>query len=173
MSFADQLKKARKKAGFTQKELAEKCGLATGTIQQYELGKRTPVPEAIAKIAIELNLGCSYTKDGEPYFYDLQEHSINKRINDVRANLNISSDGLFTGSDIIAEIIEEALEKEQMEEFSNRVRKNLPKDLGIPTANNISLLLDSFSKLNDLGKSKAIDQVELLTKIPEYRKDNE
>ena len=34
-------------------------------------------------------------------------------------------------------------------------------------------ILDHFQKLNDLGKNKAIEQVELLTKIPEYRKDNE
>ena len=32
----------RKKKGITQKVLAAKCNLATGTIQQYELRKRTP-----------------------------------------------------------------------------------------------------------------------------------
>lgn len=31
-----------------------------------------------------------------------------------------------------------------------------------------SLLFDSFSKLNTAGKKKSIEQVELLTKIPEY-----
>ena len=34
-------------------------------------------------------------------------------------------------------------------------------------------ILDHFQKLNDLGKNKAIEQVELLTKIPDYRKDKE
>ena len=34
-------------------------------------------------------------------------------------------------------------------------------------------VLDHFQKLNDLGKNKAIEQVELLTRIPEYRKDKE
>lgn len=69
MSFKDRLKQARKKSNLTQKELAQLSGLATGTIQQYELGKRVPVPEALAKIAAALNLGYSYTKTGEPYFY--------------------------------------------------------------------------------------------------------
>lgn len=69
MSFKDRLKEARKKSNLTQKELAQLSGLATGTIQQYELGKRVPVPEALAKIATALNLGYSYTKTGEPYFY--------------------------------------------------------------------------------------------------------
>ena len=31
----------------------------------------------------------------------------------------------------------------------------------------------AFEKLNDTGKEKAIEQVELLTKIPEYKKDPE
>lgn len=32
-------------------------------------------------------------------------------------------------------------------------------------------LINSFNQLNDSGQEKAIEQVELLTKIPEYRKD--
>lgn len=32
-------------------------------------------------------------------------------------------------------------------------------------------LTDSFSQLNDTGQNKAVEQVEMLTKIPEYRKD--
>ena len=32
-------------------------------------------------------------------------------------------------------------------------------------------LLTSFNILNNLGRNKAIEQVELLTKIPEYRKE--
>lgn len=34
-------------------------------------------------------------------------------------------------------------------------------------------MLDSFDKLNDTGQDKAIEQVELLTKIPEYQKKDE
>ena len=32
-------------------------------------------------------------------------------------------------------------------------------------------LLDSYRQLNDIGQDKAIEQVELLAKIPEYRKE--
>ena len=32
---------------------------------------------------------------------------------------------------------------------------------------------NAMKQLNDKGQSKAIEQVELLTKIPEYRKDTE
>ncbi len=40
--FSALLKKARKNAGLTQKELASILGVATGTVQQWELGTRFP-----------------------------------------------------------------------------------------------------------------------------------
>lgn len=51
MEIGDNIQKYRKLKGLTQKELAEKAGLATGTIQQYELKKRNPKFETLCKIA--------------------------------------------------------------------------------------------------------------------------
>ena len=34
-------------------------------------------------------------------------------------------------------------------------------------------IINKMKKLNDFGQDKAIEQVDLLTKIPEYRKDTE
>ena len=50
------MQKIRKEKGYTQKQLAEKCGMATGTIQQYELNKREPRREQLQKIATALNV---------------------------------------------------------------------------------------------------------------------
>lgn len=88
MSFSENLQAARKKRRYTQEKLAKKSGLATGTIQRYELGTRSPKKETVAKIAEALNLGYGYSKDGEPYFYDFvdtvpqKEHEENQRFND-------------------------------------------------------------------------------------------
>lgn len=54
MSIGQLIRDARKRAGLTQKELAEKAGIATGTIQQYELGKRQPRLVQLEKIAFAL-----------------------------------------------------------------------------------------------------------------------
>ncbi len=51
MGIGDNIKLYRKKANFTQRALAEKYGYATGTIQQYELGKREPRAEQLKRIA--------------------------------------------------------------------------------------------------------------------------
>ena len=41
-NYGDRIRDARKAAGLTQEQLAQKCGVATITIRQYESGKRQP-----------------------------------------------------------------------------------------------------------------------------------
>ncbi len=57
MDLGSNIKKYRKEAGLTQKELAEMLGVAVGTIQQYESGKRQPRLEMINRIAGALDMG--------------------------------------------------------------------------------------------------------------------
>lgn len=59
------IKKFRKKAGLTQKALAEKCDMATGTIQQYELGKREPRIEQQERICEVLGIPTIALLSGE------------------------------------------------------------------------------------------------------------
>ena len=56
MDIGKSIKKFRLAAGLTQKELAQKCGYATGTIQQYELGKRAPRAPQLLEIAKALDV---------------------------------------------------------------------------------------------------------------------
>lgn len=62
MTIGQRIREARKNAGLTQRELAEKSGTATGTIQQYELGKRKPRFEQISAIADALEIDLFYFK---------------------------------------------------------------------------------------------------------------
>ena len=47
MTTGELIKQARQNSKMTQKELAEKVGIATITIQQYERGVRTPKIETL------------------------------------------------------------------------------------------------------------------------------
>ena len=47
---------ARKARGITQKELAERCGLAEVTIRKYETGRRFPNAETLKRITKELGV---------------------------------------------------------------------------------------------------------------------
>ncbi|WP_312047519.1 helix-turn-helix domain-containing protein [Anaerotignum sp.] len=58
--LGEKLKEIRVKRGFTQKDLAEKTGLATITIQGYEANKFKPKLETLEKIAEILSIPISY-----------------------------------------------------------------------------------------------------------------
>lgn len=60
MGLGQNIKAARKKAGLTQKQLAEKIGVAPITIQQYENGSREPRIATIGKIADALDVTADY-----------------------------------------------------------------------------------------------------------------
>lgn len=55
-NFGERIKAARLDAGLNQKALAEKAGVATITIQQYERGVREPRLKQLARIAKALNM---------------------------------------------------------------------------------------------------------------------
>lgn len=59
MIIGERIKSARQAAGMTQKELASRLGLATRTVQQYELGKRTPRIDQLQNIANALGVTMS------------------------------------------------------------------------------------------------------------------
>lgn len=56
MTIGELIKGWRKEKGLTQKQLSEKTGIATITIQQYEGGKRVPKAEFLARIAQALEI---------------------------------------------------------------------------------------------------------------------
>ena len=66
MVVGQRIKIARKNQGLTQKELAARAGTATGTIQQYELGKRQPRADQLRAIASALGVTVDYLLDVKP-----------------------------------------------------------------------------------------------------------
>ena len=68
--MGQRIQAARKRKGITQQQLADSLGLATGTVQQYELGKRTPKNGTIKAIAAILEM-TPFDLIG-PEWFDLQ-----------------------------------------------------------------------------------------------------
>lgn len=81
------IKEKRKEKGITQKQLAERCGLATGTIQQYESGKRKPKIENLYKIAVALMVSGEDLIQLENYSFgnefDKRRKEINMEVRDM------------------------------------------------------------------------------------------
>ena len=66
MTLGERIKAARKVVGITQKELAEKAGTATITVQQWELNKRKPKLETAYKIAEILDVDIHWLLQDQP-----------------------------------------------------------------------------------------------------------
>ena len=58
--FHVNLREARKSTGMTQKEVAEKVGVARSTYALYETGERSPDVEVVKKLAEVLNVSGDY-----------------------------------------------------------------------------------------------------------------
>lgn len=157
MSFGSRLKEARKKSGLTQAEVAEKLNVSASMIAQYETGKRNPKKETLSKIANILNLGFTFAENGSAYFYDFvdaidnPDYAENQRFNNFQ--------------------YKDALSETSHQKHSGNMEVN---SIDLSKENNIFLntMAELNKKLNSSGQSKAIEQVELLTKIPEYRKED-
>lgn len=70
MSVGEQIKKARKKAGLKQSELAEKLGVAVITIGQYERNQRQPRYKQLQRIAEALGTTVNWLLPPDNYWED-------------------------------------------------------------------------------------------------------
>lgn len=83
MAFADRLKEARLKKGYTQEQIAEKVGVAKSTYTGYEKGNREPNVYTIGKLMEELGVDANFLWQDETTFpfeltYDEMEHLVKK-----------------------------------------------------------------------------------------------
>ena len=138
-NVGESIKKARKKRGYTQKELAELCGIATITLRQYESNKRTPNTLMLVKLSdiLKIDIFDLLPVDTEPVSEELENELIYKE-NELKELERLH----LMGYDVF------------MSDAEVRTRK-------------------AFAKLNSTGQQKAAEQVELLAKIPEYKKKSD
>lgn len=83
MAFADRLKEARLKKGYTQEQIALKVGVAKSTYTGYEKGSREPNVNTIGKLMEELNVDANFLWQDETTFpfeltYDEMENLVKK-----------------------------------------------------------------------------------------------
>lgn len=111
----------RKEKGYTQKQLAEKCGLATGTIQQYELNKREPRQEQLRKIANALDVSIDYLKTGkssnelwEEIMQDVYKASIGSTIREEREKQGLTQKELANYTGLTEKVINECEENKDL-----------------------------------------------------------
>ncbi len=145
MDIGQKIKKIRKEKNITQRELGERMGVSQQQIAQYENGKLKPKLETICRIADALEISHN------TLFNAMDPHEkgvlLKYDLIELVKNLNIEVTDITDSNSIINAV----------EETANKKRK----------------YIKLYDFLNSPGQDKAIEQVELLTKIPEYQKKNE
>lgn len=67
MTIGEKIKQARIQAGMTQKQLADKCGMADSAIRKYESGRVAPKMGTVKKISAALNVSIRELLKGTPW----------------------------------------------------------------------------------------------------------
>lgn len=190
MTIGENIKHFRKEKGLTQKELGNLCGINEVQIRRYELGGSNPKLETIQKIATALGVE-PYALDDRLFNISIGHQTLQYLQSELQRIDNYSGD--------IA--VKEKYRKEQVEKMIIQLQNEL-NELENNNSNDIQLLSGSsyipkngtntvtysledneqaefrkkmaqaFSQLNSMGREKALEQIELLSKIPEYQKDH-
>ena len=153
MGLHEKIRELRLNNNISQKKLADAIGVAQSSINYWEKGQRTPSVDAAQRLADYFNI----TLDE---LYD---------INDISVASNKSKKGVF---DKFLDILKSDYEDDEYVEYDDIVDKESEfETLQEEFFKNKNIKMqDLMFKLNALGQDKAIEQVELLTKIPEYQR---
>lgn len=168
MTIADNIKKFRKLRGLTQKKLGELCvpPISESTIRKYELGLLNPKLETLQRIAIALNI--------EPYQLDERITTVQQKtafIKQLEQEIEEikwldPQENYFTNR--YKSWIEDA--QKELAKIQKEFTYEEFKDILTPP---IKQLLELYEKLNFRGQKKAVEHIEMLTKIPEYLKETD
>lgn len=149
MDIGTRIKELRKARGMTQKELAKKTSLSIASIQGYEQKKYKPKLNTIAKIAVALDVLLLDLVDTDDPILQNEITAIN--IPDLNY---INSVLRSTRSQNIYELNQILSDKNDIQQL-------------------FWDLLTNFNLLNEFGKKEAVKQIELFSKIPDYRKEDD
>lgn len=149
MNLGERIRQARKEAGLTQKQLAEKIGVAAITIRQYESSKREPRYETLRSIAAAVECNVNWLFSG--HSVDLGQQATDH----VIRFLNLSSPRDRRLALIVSAHVENF--------FYNHF-----KDVGYSFDSEEKSFVQQFDKLNKKGKETALERISELTKISDY-----
>ena len=158
MAVGKNIKRIRQEKGLTQKQLGDLCNpqIAESTIRRYELGKLNPKIETVLKIADALKVD----------IFDLMVVPFEDSDNSQEKALTIDL------SDVEPKDISKYLFTmfPQLEKDYKKEQKHIKRAEEMLQIERLEALTTHYLNLNETGQAKALEQVEMLTKIPDYRR---
>ena len=153
MTTGQRIKKFRKRAGMTQKELGEKLGLSFQSVAQWENNLRNPKEETLQKIANALEISIYELKglsDAEAFMAEL-----NKGVDLILLEMTIHEK--FGISLDVAQ--------KMAEEIAELLQKNLRSDVE-------AVYQQLLNRLTDEGQQKGMEYLRDLSGNPKYKRSN-
>lgn len=176
MTVGENMKAIRIGKGFTQKQVAERSGMADSAIRKYESGKVHPKMTTLFQIAKALEVDLSVLTNGDPY-YPITEGTY-AMINILESIGKLDQNQLqLVAKHIDPVILDDTVDPEWAqlhEKFNNSTitREELNRYVEIirQTANGAGDRMEkAMMLLNPAGKQEAVKRVEELTEIPKYQ----
>lgn len=179
MSIGENIRNLRKKAGLTQRKLAEKVGVNEVTIRSYEAEKYNPKMNALTKLCIALD--CKITdlidEDSKKYY---------RMFDNMDVNITPSGDIICVDSDVSEynRIIDKQINGEGFTPYDKQFisdfidKSPLVRDWFIENGlkskeKNLNSIKISYEHLNKEGQKEAAKRVKELTEIERYTKPDE
>lgn len=155
MSVGERIRELRKAIGYTQKELAEKSGVATVSIQQYERGVRQPQLRQLIRIAAALGVNWnSLVTEDERTRIVMERNS--EECNDL---------GIVVGGKIIAP---NGFRSEYGVFAGQGIETDGPTEIGLVVQGEQARANAAMSQMTEEGQSKVADYAEDI--LPRYRR---
>lgn len=172
MTTGEAIKAARVNAGMTQAMLAKKLHVTPQNISQYERNVKKPKYETLQKIADALGTTVFVLCGIDAFGEEVTNFSVT--LADMYAMLEAMAEDSDT-PETIREQIKKILPQPkkfawQVTQFvftAYRAFDSLPSF----SADDINTILELLSRLNSKGKRRAIAQIQDLTEVPDYQKD--
>ena len=149
MTTGERIKAARKNAGMTQAELADKLGIPYQSIGQWERNQRNPKLETLRKIAAVL--GCEITGLLDPAEYSFKIISA-------------------PDTDLLQQMVREVVQQSGESDSFYLSGLHDGNSVFITYASDEKRILTAFNQLNPAGQTEAVKRVEELTEIPRYQR---
>lgn len=158
LKFGSNLRKIRKELKKTRKDLSDVSGITVESLRAFEIGTKAPHPNDVKALKLSLGLkDIGMYKDGwtydSCYNHKNASHELDKIINE-RKKLESTNSEKGLGEGLV----------KLFPDLATIVEKDYDTD------ENEKMIIYWVGQLNDQGQTKALELLQLLTTIPEYKK---
>lgn len=172
MDIGPKIRAARKAANLTQEQLAQKSGVATITIRQYEAGKRQPRVEQLRAIADALGVLITQLVD----FSDVDLSAFSDTLGDSLIESGTMLSRVTQKLDTLKKQNAPPEEIKKYEDIRKQISRGMLEIANLTVQSNQTqkvyekMLLSYFNELNDEGQGVAVDRLKELSEIPRYQR---